>query len=125
MIVKTLICYRKGNDPFRYDDMNSRAFGIEPEFDAYFAAVYPPARAGGHNEVIDDVLQAVEQDSDTYVVVRTWTRDERRPGHVQSPARRNTEDLASLGGTTLHKDSLLRRIGERLVEMSDSDKTHH
>jgi hypothetical protein len=69
MKVKTLICNCKGLDPYRYADQNSLAYGIESEFEVSYAPVLPQLCTEGGNDILEDVLRAAEDDSDTYVLV--------------------------------------------------------
>lgn len=123
MNVKTLICYRQGSDPFSYDDMNFRAFGIEPEFDVYYANVCPQPRPGRKDPALEDLVRTVEADHDTYVVVSSGKEPTRTASFdLRHGRERGERDFARLTGWRATNDGILDRICERLAEMSDAYK---
>lgn len=120
MNVKTLICYRQGSDPFSYDDMNSRAFGVEPEFDVYCARAFPQPRPGRKDQALEDLVRAAEEDLDTYVVVSSRTEPHRSRAFQPDARHRGERDFARLTGWRATNDGILDRICERLAEMSET-----
>jgi len=127
MKVKTLICNCKGLDPFRYADMNSLAFEIESEFDVSYAAVHPQLCAEGGNQILQDVLRAAEDDSDTYVL--TCACAEETQMKLFKKALRNTgfneTHFVPLDARNATNDGILDRIRERLKELADPNKPRH
>ncbi|HTS70151.1 MAG TPA: hypothetical protein VMO17_14315 [Terriglobia bacterium] len=124
MKVKTLICNCKGLDPFRYADMNSLAFEIESEFDVSYAAVHPQLCAQGGMEILEDVLRAAEDDSDTYVL--TCACAEETQMKLFRKVLRDTEfdakHFVPLDIRNSTNDGILDRIRERLKELADPNR---
>jgi heterodisulfide reductase subunit A-like polyferredoxin len=127
MKVKTLVCNCKGLDPFRFADMNSLAFEIESEFDISYAAVHPQLCAEGGNQILEDVLRAAEDDSDTYVMVCACA--EETQGKLFKKVLRNTEfaidRFVPLDIRNTTNDGILDRIRERLKELADPNNPRH
>ena len=127
MKVKTLICNCKGLDPFRYADMNSLPFEVESELDVSFAAVHPQLCAEGGNQFLQDVLQAAEDDPDTYVM--TCACSEQIQMKLFRKVLRNAEfdekHFVPLDIRNATNDGILDRIRQRLNELTDPSKAPH
>jgi len=127
MKVKTLICNCKGLDPFRYADMNSLAFEIESEFDVSYAAVHPQLCAEGGNQILEDVLRAAEDDSDTYVMVCACAEETQKKlfKKVLRSTEFDPERFVPLDARNTTNDGILDRIRDRLKELADPSHPSH
>jgi heterodisulfide reductase subunit A-like polyferredoxin len=89
--------------------------------------VHPQLCAEGGNRVLEDVLRAAEDDSDTYVMVCACA-DETQMKLFKKALRNtefNTEHFVPLDIRNTTNDGILDRIRDRLKELADPNKPRH
>jgi hypothetical protein len=121
MKVKTLVCNGRNLQPLHSDEMNAGELVFESELDGCYAQLQFSIEIG--SEILQEVLRAAEDDSDTYVLMRNAM--EQSPSKVIHNLMPKAGGESSSDGSSrivvpshLKDDGMLARISKRLAELT-------
>lgn len=129
MKIKALICNCRGSSPsFQNSDMNTLPFQVESSgLDVDYVAVHPQLCGVSGSKVMEDVLRAAEDDSETFVVVGACELQAQRK-LFQKTLRKTGFDQGHIVAVDIRdatNEGILDRLRKRIEEQIHSQQRGH